>query len=320
MFEPRGETDVRSAGCRASATARAIRTPPIILGRIDASRARGAVEGANVGHANISAEQVVEMGAKRGGIVDGNVHLFVLDQVLRNDGALNRRTAIAAIDVDSGGAGRGRVERVGAVPGDEVADDHIPIHVIRWSAKSGPHMRVQSDTRNTIVCQLVPNDQVTRGASGPFAIGKKADSRSSDLHTVRVRDVVGYSIVENSMVGSVIGRSGTNGRMGGKDDAALQRVVRDDVVDEHVFVACCGLVADQDAIGIARHDVTGHHNVHRSHKVKSAAAISAFIGLKGGLAVASGAGTKNGPFLVIVHDPIVEDCGVRSADDQNPFI
>jgi len=60
--------------------------------------------------------------------------------------------------------------------------------------------------------------------------------------------------------------------------------------------------------------------VRRSYEVNGAAAVTGFIGLKGGLAVASGAGTKNGPFLVIVHDPIVEDCGVRSADDQNPFI
>lgn len=320
MFEPRGETDVRPAGCRASHAARTTRAPPIIFGRVDAARARCTVEGANVGHANIAAEQVVEMGTNRSGSVDGNVHLFVLNQVLRNDGALDRRTATAAIDVDSGGAGRGRVERVGAVPGDEVANDHIPIHVIRRGAKSGTHMRVQSDTRNTIVGQLVPNDQVTRGAPGAFAIGKKADSRSSDLHPVRVGDVVGDSIVENSIVGSVIGRSGTHRRMGGKDDAALERVVRDGVVDDDVVVACSRFVADQDAIGTAGHSVAGHHNVHRSYKVKRTAAVTAFIGLIGGLAVASRAGAENGSFLVIVHDPIVEDGGVRSADDQNPFI
>jgi hypothetical protein len=124
ILKPRGETNVGSAGGCASLTAWARTTSPIVLSCVDAAGARGVIEGANVGDTSIATQQVVEMSIELGRSIDGNVLVFINDHILRNDGTANRGAATAAIDVDSGGPVRGRVVRVGAVSGDEVANDY----------------------------------------------------------------------------------------------------------------------------------------------------------------------------------------------------
>ena len=60
--KPRGEKNVGSAGCRASGAARAGGTSPIVLGRVDTAGARsGAVVSANIGDADLSTQQIVEV-------------------------------------------------------------------------------------------------------------------------------------------------------------------------------------------------------------------------------------------------------------------
>lgn len=149
----------------------------------------------NVGGTSIATQQVVEMSIELGRSIDGNVLVFINDHILRNDGTANRGAATAAIDVDSGGPVRGRVVRVGAVSGDEVANDHVPIHVIRRSTKGRADMGVKRNARNTVTRQFVSDDHVTRDAAGALAIGKKAHSRATNLHAVLGRNVFGDGTV-----------------------------------------------------------------------------------------------------------------------------
>ena len=112
--------------------------------------------------------------------------------------------------------------------------------------------------------------------------------------------------------------------MGGKDDATLQRVVLDDVVDEQIVMAFRGLVADQDAVGIAGDEVAGHDRIDGSHQVKGATAVPGFIGLINPIAGLAGTTRKcprelEARCCVIVFDGVVADGNVRSAHDQDAF-
>jgi hypothetical protein len=286
FVKPRSETNVGSAVCRASRAARAGRTSPIVLGRVDAAGARlGGVESTNVGDANFAAQQIVEMDVDLGRSVDRYVHVFIADYVVRNDGAANRRAAIAAIDIDTHAARRGRVECIGEVSGNEVADDHVCVHVIRGSAEGRADVGVESNTPESITGQLVVDDHIIRGAAGTNAIGKEADSRATNLHAIVLGNVFGHGVVVNPIVGRP---NRAHRRMRGKNDAALQRIVLDGVVDEQIVAAFRGLVADEDAVGIAGDSVAGHCGVYRSDEVKCATAITGFIGLEGRLSRAAG--------------------------------
>src|ERR1039458_5460052 len=108
--------------------------------------------------------------------------------------------------------------------------------------------------------------------------------------------------------------------MGGKNDAALQGIVDDDVVGDEIAAAFGGVVADENAICIARDEVVGHDCVHRSEQVNRAAAVATLIGFIGGLAVAGGAGTEDGPLLVVGEDAIVADGGGGGVENQNSFV
>src|ERR1700722_5109344 len=141
--QPRGKGNAGTAGCAARAGARSRGTTPVVIGCNDFAGACGVVQGANVGDANVSAEKIGVMGVDGGRCVDGDVHLLVLDYILRNDGAANWRAATAAIDVYSGGAWSCGVVSIGAVSGDEVADDHIPIHIIGGCAEGGTDVGVE---------------------------------------------------------------------------------------------------------------------------------------------------------------------------------
>jgi hypothetical protein len=100
FVKPRREMNVGAAGCRTPGAARASRAPPIVLGGVDAARTCfGGVEGANVGDANFTAQQIVEVDVYLGRGVDGYVHVLIANHVVRDDGAANRRAAVAAIDI-----------------------------------------------------------------------------------------------------------------------------------------------------------------------------------------------------------------------------
>ncbi len=214
-------------------------TSPIVLSCFDAAGARGVIEGANVGDTSIATQQFVEMSIELGRSIDGNVLVFVNDHILRNDGTANRGAATAAIDVDSGGPVRGRVVRVGAVSGDEVANDHVPIHVIRRSTKGRADTGVKRNARNTVTRMItLPETRPGPWPSEKRPLARHQPSRRSWKKCFRRR----YCF--NPIVRSEIGRGGTRRRMGRKNDAALGRIVRGDVVYEEVVAAFRGLVAD----------------------------------------------------------------------------
>src|ERR1700740_3559930 len=92
--------------------------------------------------------------------IDRYVDVLVADHVLGNDGAANRGSAIAAIDVDTHTAGRRRVGCVGEVSGNRIEDDFVSTHIIGRKAKCRSYMRVQGDASQSIVYERVPNDHV----------------------------------------------------------------------------------------------------------------------------------------------------------------
>src|ERR1700677_2106328 len=107
------------------------RTSPIILGRIDCAGAHsGTVECTNVPHSNAASQQRVQMHVHFGRSIDRYVDILVADYVLGNDGATNRGTAIAAIDIDAHTAGGRGVGIVGEISGNRIKDDFVPTHVV----------------------------------------------------------------------------------------------------------------------------------------------------------------------------------------------
>jgi len=108
--------------------------------------------------------------------------------------------------------------------------------------------------------------------------------------------------------------------MGSEHDAAFERIVFDDVVNQDIVAAFCGLIADQYAVGIAGNQIGGHQRVNGSDEMNGTAAVAALVGLIGGLAVASRAGAEDGAFLVVIDDRIVSDGDVGRADHQDAFV
>lgn len=66
------------------------------------------------------------------------------------------------------------------------------------------------------------------------------------------------------------------------DHAARQRVAVEVVVEDQVVVVM-GLVADQRAVGIARHRIASDQPVRGADQVNGPAAVSCFVGFKGRL-------------------------------------
>src|ERR1700722_2640817 len=278
LSKPGDEANVGSAGGRAFLAAGASRTSPIVLRGVDAAGADGGVvKRTHVCNANFAPQQVVQMGVDLGRSVHGDVHVLIADQVAGDDSTDDRRAAVTAIDVDAHGPRRGRVGLVGKVSSDVVADDHVAAHIVRGSAKSGTYVGVQSDTAQAVASQFVVDDDVIGGSARAVAIGKKPDSRASNLHPVVSRDVVAHGVVVHAVVGREIRRARAGGWMRGQNDAAFQRVVPDDIVREQIVAAFGGLVANQDAVGIAGNIVPGHDRAPRANQVKCPPAVAVFI-------------------------------------------
>src|ERR1039458_7284465 len=122
-----------------------------------------------------------------------------------------------------------------------------------WPLPSRKQRTPESDTGKTVTCQFVPDDHVARDTALAITIRKKADSSAANLHAVVSGEILGHGIVVNAPVGSERRGAVARGRMRGKNDAAIERVVRDNVVDEHIVAALRSLVADEDSICIAGH-------------------------------------------------------------------
>ena len=92
--------------------------------------------------------------------IDRYVNILVADYVLGNDGATNRGTTIAAIDVDSHTAGSGGVGLICEITGNRIKDDFVPTHVVGGKPNRGSNVRVQCDASQSIMFERVPNDHV----------------------------------------------------------------------------------------------------------------------------------------------------------------
>src|SRR6202035_1754519 len=92
-----------------------------------------------------------------------------------------------------------------------------------------------------------------------------------------------------AIVGSKCRWSGTHGRVRRHHDAALFGIVGNDVADDDIVPAFRGLIAEQNSVSVTSNQIAGYDRAHRSNQVKSATAVSAFIGLVGWLGGARGA-------------------------------
>ena len=92
--------------------------------------------------------------------IDRYVDILIADHVMGNDGATNRRTAIAAIDVDSHTAGGLGIGLICEITGNDIADDLVPTHVICREPRRRSHMRVQCDASQSVIRERVPDDHV----------------------------------------------------------------------------------------------------------------------------------------------------------------
>jgi len=182
-------------------------------------------------------------------------------------------------------------------------------------------MGVQRDAGDAVSSECIANNHVVRSAPRAVAVGKQTHSRAANLDAVVRGDVVGHRIVIDAEMRCVIRRSRIHRRMRRQNDAALQLVVFDGVVDKKIVVALCSLVANKDAVGVALQLIARHNGVRYPHQVKTATAVPVFIGLKGGLAgTATSHWIEDRPKLVVVHNVIAADGYVRRADHQNAFI
>src|ERR1700687_2305868 len=161
LREPRGPKNPGGTDGRASVLPRTRRTSPVVFGRVDCAGAHmGTVERTNIPDPDAAPQQSVQMDVDLGWGIDRYVDILIADHVLGNHGAANRRTAIAAIDVDSHTARGGGVEEVGKVSGNGVGDDLVPTHVICGEPKRGSDVRVQSDASESVMGERICDDHV----------------------------------------------------------------------------------------------------------------------------------------------------------------
>ena len=108
--------------------------------------------------------------------------------------------------------------------------------------------------------------------------------------------------------------------MRGQNNAALLRIVSDDIARDQVVTTFTRLVADQNAIRIVHDGVPGNDRAHRANQVQSTATIPALVCFIRRLALACRTrpeGVRDG---VVVLNVIVADRGVRSIQQQYSLI
>lgn len=92
--------------------------------------------------------------------VDGDVNVFVPNRVPGDHSSANRRAASATINIDTHSARRGRVEQIGKIAMDNVADNDVSIHVICRKTKGRAYMRVQTDPSKTVAGQNISDHNI----------------------------------------------------------------------------------------------------------------------------------------------------------------
>src|SRR5215469_12950986 len=86
------------------------------------------------------------------------------------------RTSCTAADVNPSGTGRGRIEKIGTVTGDVIADNRIVVEIVRWQAEIGADVAVKGDTRKAVVSEFVANDDVPGNHPNSASIAENADA------------------------------------------------------------------------------------------------------------------------------------------------
>ena len=189
LEQPRREKDVRTAGCRATLCAGALRASPEVFSCNAAARAAWVIKGAHVCHAHFPPAQIVQMNVDRGRCVDRNVNILVCNDIAGDDGSVDWGTAASAVDIDPYTSWRRGVAAIRKVAGDVVVGDHVPFHVVGGESEIRSYMGMQCDTADSIANEPVVGDHVLRGTALADPITKDANSSASYLHTI-VLDVV----------------------------------------------------------------------------------------------------------------------------------
>lgn len=217
---------------------------PVVFGCIDAA-------GAEIGNADVATEEIVEVEIDVCGGVDGDIHVFIADGISADDCARDGCAAHAAVEVNSGSAGRCRVSKVDGITRDAVADDDVVVEIIGRQMEVGSNVGVKGNAGETIVQQLIIENGISRDEAYSSAVGEDAYTCAS---TGETNAIVNGLIPCDQIVNDAVMWSGrSDGRLvRGEDDTAGRRVVVNLVVDDEIVVRLTSVVADEDAAGVAR--------------------------------------------------------------------
>ena len=154
MCQPRRKENSGSFDSRASSRTRSVGTSPPVFRGVDCPAA-------DVIHADVLTEQVVEMYIYLSKCVGSYVYSFVVDRVPPNDRASNGGDAE---DVNPGRTGGRRVRGVRAVAGNTVTNDGVVVEIL------ARRMAVHGNARQAIIFQLIVNYHVAVGLCAGYGI------------------------------------------------------------------------------------------------------------------------------------------------------
>ena len=92
--------------------------------------------------------------------IHSDVDIFVADVVQRYHDSDDSGATVAAAYIDSSGARRCRISRVGAVPGNGVADGDVPGHVICRVAQGRSFVTVDCHPWKAVAGKSVAGDYI----------------------------------------------------------------------------------------------------------------------------------------------------------------
>jgi hypothetical protein len=107
---------------------------------------------------------------RRSGSVDGDIDVFIADDVECDYGARDGRAAAAAVDVDADAAGSGGVEGIREVTPDVIPGDGVVVHIVGRRPEGGADMGVEVNTADAIADQRVEADDVLRNSARAEAV------------------------------------------------------------------------------------------------------------------------------------------------------
>ena len=191
-------------------------SPPIFTG-VDRARAE-------VIHANAAAEELIEMRVNFGGSVGDDVVGFVGDDVAEEDSSGDGRDAE---DVDAGGAGSGGVFRIRAIAGNDVAGHDVIVEVFPGA------VGVEGDAGKAVVLEDIAKDEIF----GDAAAGKESEDADACSSARNFGAVVSGFVVDDGVFKNAVWRaSAGERRMRGESDAAIVRIVADDIAGDEIGI------------------------------------------------------------------------------------